>query len=51
MEFVGCGGGTFTGVARALKKELPQIKCYQLEPQTGALKVSVGTRFQLGLVC
>ena len=36
VEFVG-SGGTFTGVSRALKKGLPKVKCYVVEPCGAAI--------------
>jgi cysteine synthase A len=36
VEFVG-SGGTFSGVSRALKKVLPKVKCYIVEPQGAAI--------------
>lgn len=36
VEFVG-SGGTFTGVARALKKALPAVKCFVVEPKGAAV--------------
>jgi cysteine synthase A len=36
VEFCG-SGGTFSGVARALKRALPHIKCYVVEPRGAAI--------------
>jgi cysteine synthase A len=36
VEFVG-SGGTFTGVSRALKKALPNVKCFVVEPRGAAI--------------
>lgn len=36
VEFVG-SGGTFTGTSRALKKALPKVKCYVVEPRGAAI--------------
>jgi cysteine synthase A len=35
-DFVG-SGGTFVGVARALKRHDPKLRCYAVEPQTAAV--------------
>jgi len=36
VEFAG-SGGTFTGVARALKSALPGVRCYVVEPRGAAI--------------
>jgi len=36
VEFVG-SGGTFTGVSRTLKKTLPKVRCYVVEPRGAAI--------------
>lgn len=36
VEFVG-SAGTFTGIARALKKVLPSVKCFVVEPRGAAV--------------
>lgn len=36
VEFAG-SAGTFTGVSRALKKALPDVKCYVVEPRGAAI--------------
>jgi cysteine synthase len=55
VEFVG-SGGTFTGVSRALKTALPNVKCYVVEPcgaaiLSGAPIIQSNHRIQGGGYC